>query len=177
MDAQANSAGASSAPADQARADQARADRDGGRDRWRRRFEAAAKRDADFTTLSGLEVDPVYGPPPGAEVPGGERIGWPGEFPFTRGIHATGYRGKPWTMRQFAGFGTPAQTNERYKMLLRAGGAGLSVAFDMPTLMGHDSDDTAGRWARSGTCGVAIDSPPTWRCCSTGITWPIPPRR
>src|SRR6266567_333314 len=112
-----------------------------GRDRWQRRFDQAtaanrAGRDADFTTLSGLEVDPVYGPPDGAVVPGLERIGWPGEFPFTRGIHPTGYRGKPWTIRQFSGFGNARQTNERYKMLLAAGGAGLSVAFDMPTLIG-----------------------------------------
>src|ERR1700683_4245766 len=102
-----------------------------GRSRWQQRFDQAARsgkalRDADYTTLSGVELDPVYGPPPGAVVPGLERIGWPGEFPFTRGIHATGYRGKPWTIRQFSGFGNAEQTNERYKMLLRAGGAGLS---------------------------------------------------
>jgi methylmalonyl-CoA mutase, N-terminal domain len=130
---------------------------DEGRSRWQQRFDQAAKRDADFTTLSGVEVDPVYGPPPGAVVPGMERIGWPGEYPFTRGIHATGYRGKPWTIRQFSGFGNAKQTNERYKMLLRAGGAGLSVAFDMPTLMGRDSDD-ARSLGEVGHCGVAIDS-------------------
>jgi methylmalonyl-CoA mutase N-terminal domain/subunit len=128
-----------------------------GRDRWQRSFDQAAKRDADFTTLSGLEVDPVYGPPPGAVVPGLEQIGWPGEFPFTRGIHPTGYRGKSWTIRQFSGFGSARQTNERYKMLLRAGGAGLSVAFDMPTLMGRDSDDPRSL-GEVGHCGVAIDS-------------------
>ncbi len=128
-----------------------------GRERWQRRFDQAAKRDADFTTLSGLEVDPVYGPPPGAVVPELEQIGWPGEFPFTRGIHPTGYRGKPWTIRQFSGFGSARQTNERYKMLLRAGGAGLSVAFDMPTLMGRDSDDPRSL-GEVGHCGVAIDS-------------------
>src|SRR4249920_3013233 len=133
----------------------AQADPDAGRERWQRRFDQAAKRDADFTTLSGLEVDPVYGPPDGAPVP--ERIGWPGEYPFTRGIHATGYRGKPWTIRQFSGFGNARQTNERYKMLLAAGGAGLSVAFDMPTLMGRDSDDPRSL-GEVGHCGVAIDS-------------------
>ncbi len=132
-------------------------DPDAARSRWQERFDQAAKRDADFTTLSGLEVGPVYGPPPGAVVPGLERIGWPGEFPFTRGIHATGYRGKPWTIRQFSGFGNARQTNERYKMLLRAGGAGLSVAFDMPTLMGRDSDDPRSL-GEVGHCGVAIDS-------------------
>jgi methylmalonyl-CoA mutase N-terminal domain/subunit len=128
---------------------------DDGRDRWQRRFDAAATREADFTTLSGLEVDPVYGPPDGEPAP--ERIGWPGEFPFTRGIHATGYRGKPWTIRQFSGFGNAQQTNERYKMLLAAGGAGLSVAFDMPTLMGRDSDEPRSL-GEVGHCGVAIDS-------------------
>ncbi|HEX6449289.1 MAG TPA: methylmalonyl-CoA mutase family protein [Trebonia sp.] len=128
----------------------------GGR-RWQARYDKAAKRDADFTTLSGLEVDPVYGPPPEAVLPGMERIGWPGEFPFTRGLYATGYRGKPWTIRQFSGFGNARQTNERYKMLLGAGGAGLSVAFDMPTLMGRDSDDPRAL-GEVGHCGVAIDS-------------------
>ena len=132
-------------------------DPDAARSRWQERFDQAAKRDADFTTLSGLEVGPVYGPPPGAAPPDLERIGWPGEFPFTRGIHATGYRGKPWTIRQFSGFGNARQTNERYKMLLRAGGAGLSVAFDMPTLMGRDSDDPRSL-GEVGHCGVAIDS-------------------
>jgi methylmalonyl-CoA mutase, N-terminal domain len=130
---------------------------DAGRSRWQERFDQAAQRDADFTTLSGVEVDPVYGPPPGAVVPDLERIGWPGEFPFTRGLHASGYRGKPWTIRQFSGFGDARQTNERYKMLLRAGGAGLSVAFDMPTLMGRDSDDPRSL-GEVGHCGVAIDS-------------------
>jgi methylmalonyl-CoA mutase N-terminal domain/subunit len=132
-------------------------DADAGRLRWQRRFDVAAKREADFTTLSGLEVDPVYGPPAGSVVPEFDAIGWPGEFPFTRGIHATGYRGKPWTIRQFSGFGNARQTNERYKMLLRAGGAGLSVAFDMPTLMGRDSDDPRSL-GEVGHCGVAVDS-------------------
>ena len=86
-----------------------------------------------------------------------ERIGWPGEFPFTRGLHATGYRGKPWTIRQFAGFGNAVDTNERYKMILAEGGHGLSVAFDMPTLMGRDSDDPRAI-GEVGHCGVAIDS-------------------
>jgi methylmalonyl-CoA mutase N-terminal domain/subunit len=128
-----------------------------GRERWRRRYEAAKTRDADFTTLSGMEVDPLYGPPEGADVPGFERVGWPGEYPFTRGLHPTGYRGRPWTIRQFAGFGNAQQTNERYKMILGAGGGGLSVAFDMPTLMGRDSDDPQAL-GEVGHCGVAIDS-------------------
>jgi methylmalonyl-CoA mutase, N-terminal domain len=128
-----------------------------GRRRWQRRYDSARRREADFTTLSGLEVAPVYGPPSGAVVPGFARIGWPGEFPFTRGLYPAGYRGKAWTIRQFSGFGNAGQTNERYKMLLNAGGAGLSVAFDMPTLMGRDSDEPRAA-GEVGHCGVAIDS-------------------
>jgi methylmalonyl-CoA mutase N-terminal domain/subunit len=128
-----------------------------GRARWQQRYDAAQKRDADFTTLSGVEVEPVYGPRPGETVEGFERIGWPGEFPFTRGLYATGYRTRPWTIRQFAGFGNAQQTNERYKMILAEGGGGLSVAFDMPTLMGRDSDDPRSL-GEVGHCGVAIDS-------------------
>jgi isobutyryl-CoA mutase large subunit len=132
-------------------------DADEGRQRWQRRYDSSRRRDADFTTLSGLEVDPVYGPPPGAVVPDFDRIGWPGEYPFTRGLYPAGYRGKAWTIRQFSGFGNARQTNERYKMLLNAGGAGLSVAFDMPTLMGRDSDESRAA-GEVGHCGVAIDS-------------------
>jgi isobutyryl-CoA mutase large subunit len=132
-------------------------DIEAGRERWQRRFDSARKRNADFTTLSGLPVEPVYGPPPGTDVPGFERIGWPGEYPYTRGLYPTGYRGRTWTIRQFSGFGNAQQTNTRYKMLLRAGGGGLSVAFDMPTLMGRDSDDPQAL-GEVGHCGVAIDS-------------------
>src|SRR5690625_3966790 len=132
-----------------------------GRERWRRRYEDAVAagrvRGADFTTLSGTTVDPVYGPPEGADDPRFEEIGWPGEFPFTRGLHTTGYRGRPWTIRQFAGFGNAEQTNERYRMIMYSGGGGLSVAFDMPTLMGRDSDDPQAL-GEVGHCGVAIDS-------------------
>ncbi|WP_433892812.1 acyl-CoA mutase large subunit family protein [Streptomyces sp. CA-111067] len=128
-----------------------------GRRRWQARYDSARKREADFSTLSGDPVEPVYGPPPGADVPGFERIGWPGEYPFTRGLHATGYRGRTWTIRQFAGFGNARQTNERYKTILANGGGGLSVAFDMPTLMGRDSDDPRSL-GEVGHCGVAIDS-------------------
>jgi isobutyryl-CoA mutase large subunit len=128
-----------------------------GRERWQRRYDAAAKRDADFTTLSGVEVEPVYGPPPGTAYPGFGRIGWPGEYPYTRGLYPTGYRGRTWTIRQFSGFGNAQQTNARYKLLLGAGGGGLSVAFDMPTLMGRDSDDPQSL-GEVGHCGVAIDS-------------------
>jgi methylmalonyl-CoA mutase N-terminal domain/subunit len=130
---------------------------DDGRARWQARYDAARKRDADFTTLSGVEVDPVYGPADATGYPGFDRIGWPGEFPFTRGLYPTGYRGKTWTVRQFAGFGNARQTNERYKLILASGGSGLSVAFDMPTLMGRDSDDPRSL-GEVGHCGVAIDS-------------------
>ena len=126
-----------------------------GRARWQKRYDAAGKAARDFTTLSGTEVEPLYGPTETDQR--FERIGWPGEYPFTRGIHATGYRGKPWTIRQFAGFGNAQQTNERYKMILAEGGGGLSVAFDMPTLMGRDSDDPRSL-GEVGHCGVAIDS-------------------
>jgi methylmalonyl-CoA mutase, N-terminal domain len=118
------------------------------RDRWAERYARSRVREADFTTLSGLEVDPAYG------TEGGE---WPGEFPYTRGLYATGYRGRAWTIRQFAGFGNAQQTNERYQMILNRGGGGLSVAFDMPTLMGRDSDDPKSL-GEVGHCGVAIDS-------------------
>jgi len=128
-----------------------------GRERWQRRFAAARQRQADFTTLSGSPVEPVYGPPPGVDVPGFERIGWPGEYPFTRGLYPAGYRGRTWTIRQFSGFGNAQQTNERYRMLLAAGGGGLSVAFDMPTLMGRDSDEPLSL-GEVGHCGVAVDS-------------------
>ncbi|MGB8995167.1 MAG: methylmalonyl-CoA mutase family protein [Pseudonocardiaceae bacterium] len=141
--------------------DAQQADPHAGRTRWQRRYaqaQAAGQlRDADFTTLSGVAVDPVYGPREGDTTEGFERIGWPGEYPFTRGVHSTGYRGRPWTIRQFAGFGNAQQTNERYQQILRNGGGGLSVAFDMPTLMGRDSDDPHSR-GEVGHCGVAIDS-------------------
>ncbi len=137
------------------------ADIEAGRQRWRQAYDRAEDtgrvRDADFDTLSGLETQPVYGPPADTEDPRMERIGWPGEYPFTRGLYPTGYRGRSWTIRQFAGFGNARQTNERYKMILAAGGGGLSVAFDMPTLMGRDSDDDKSL-GEVGHCGVAIDS-------------------
>ena len=118
------------------------------RERWQERYDRSRVRDADFTTLSGVDVDPAYGTDDGE---------WPGEFPYTRGLYATGYRGRAWTIRQFAGFGNATQTNERYKMILNRGGGGLSVAFDMPTLMGRDSDDPKSL-GEVGHCGVAVDS-------------------
>ncbi|HEU4489669.1 MAG TPA: methylmalonyl-CoA mutase family protein [Jiangellales bacterium] len=139
-----------------------------GRRRWQERYAASRLRTADFTTLSGTEVDPVYGPREGVDDPRFERIGWPGEYPFTRGLYATGYRGRPWTIRQFAGFGNADQTNERYKMILASGGGGLSVAFDMPTLMGLDSDDPRAL-GEVGHCGVAVDSAADMETLFAGI--------
>jgi len=142
-----------------------------GRQRWQQRYDEAIRsgRVADRapTTLSGLPLDPVYGPSNGPD-PRFERIGWPGEFPFTRGLYPTGYRGKPWTIRQFAGFGNAVQTNERYHQILAAGGGGLSVAFDMPTLMGRDSDDPRAV-GEVGHCGVAVDSAADMEVLFAGI--------
>jgi methylmalonyl-CoA mutase N-terminal domain/subunit len=122
---------------------------------WRRRYEEGAKRDVAFTN-STEEVEPLY---TALDIEGldGEAIGLPGRYPFTRGIHPTGYRGRLWTMRQFAGFGSAADTNARYKFLLEHGQTGLSVAFDFPTLMGYDSDHPRSE-GEVGKCGVAISS-------------------
>ncbi len=113
---------------------------------------------ARFTTISGVPIRRLYTQ---ADLPGDwseeSYLGYPGEPPFTRGIHATGYRGKLYTMRQFSGFASPEETNRRYKYLLEHGGSGLSVAFDLPTLMGYDSDHAASE-GEVGKCGVAIDS-------------------
>jgi methylmalonyl-CoA mutase, N-terminal domain len=125
-------------------------------ERWfRDRFSRTPERDALFTTLSGKRVEPLYGPDDVG--PFDERIGFPGEFPFTRGVYPSMYRGRLWTMRQFAGFGTAEETNERFRYLLDHGQTGLSTAFDMPSLMGHDSDHprSVGEVGRE---GVAVDS-------------------
>jgi methylmalonyl-CoA mutase N-terminal domain/subunit len=118
------------------------------RERWEEDFGRAPLRDDDFETLSGLRVDPVYGAPDGE---------YPGQWPYTRGPHASMYRSKLWTMRMFAGFGTAEDTNARFKELLRAGGTGLSTAFDLPTLMGRDSDYPLSL-GEVGKAGVAVDS-------------------
>jgi methylmalonyl-CoA mutase, N-terminal domain len=125
-------------------------------ERWfRERFSRTPQRDALFTTLSGEPVEPLYGP---EDVgPFDERIGLPGEFPFTRGVYPSMYRGRLWTLRQFAGFGTAEETNERFRYLLDHGQTGLSTAFDMPSLMGHDSDHPRSE-GEVGREGVAIDS-------------------
>ncbi len=119
--------------------------------------EDGAGRQRLFTTLSGVPVEPLYGPENAGGRPFEEKVGRPGEFPFTRGPYETMYRGRLWTMRQFAGFATARETNTRYKFLIERGQTGLSVAFDMPTLMGRDSDDPLAE-GEVGRCGVAISS-------------------
>ncbi len=127
----------------------------GSHEDWQAAFDGAPVRDADFDTMSGVPLAPLYGPPGGAEPPDG--IGWPGQYPYTRGPYASMYRSKLWTMRMFAGFGTALDTNQRFRELLAAGGTGLSTAFDLPTLMGRDSDDVLCE-GEVGKCGVAVDT-------------------
>ena len=124
-------------------------------ERWyRERYAAAPERKERFTTLSGEPVRPLYTE---ADLPEADRIGLPGEYPFTRGVYPSMYRGRLWTMRQFAGFGTAEETNERFRYLLDHGQTGLSTAFDMPSLMGHDSDSPRSE-GEVGREGVAIDT-------------------
>ena len=115
---------------------------------WQERFDASKLRDADFQTMSGIPVEPVYGPSDGE---------FPGEYPYTRGPYSSMYRSKLWTMRMFAGFGTADDTNSRFKEIIASGGDGLSTAFDMPTLLGIDSDNPMSL-GEVGRCGVAVDS-------------------
>src|SRR5438309_6380879 len=117
-------------------------------DEWRPAVEGAPTRDADAETMSGVPLEPVYGP---------DDAEYPGQFPYTRGPYASMYRSKLWTMRMFAGFGTAEDTNVRFREILRAGGDGLSTAFDLPTLMGRDSDDPHAI-GEVGRCGVAVDT-------------------
>ena len=117
----------------------------------------APERTVPFTTISGRAIDRLYTDEDVAGLDYARDLNHPGGYPYTRGIHPTGYRGKLWTMRQFAGFGTPEETNQRYKTLLRAGGTGLSVAFDLPTLMGRDPDHALSL-GEVGKCGVSIVS-------------------
>ena len=117
----------------------------------------APERPGPFTTISGRAVERLYDADDVAALDYARDIGNPGEYPYVRGIHPSGYRGKLWTMRQFAGFGTPEETNARYKELIAAGGTGLSVAFDLPTLMGRDPDHELSL-GEVGKCGVSITS-------------------
>jgi len=124
---------------------------------WAARYRNGKLTPNEAATMSGVPVQPLYTP---GDLEGwsyDEKLGYPGEFPFTRGVYPSMYRGQPWTIRQFAGYGTAEETNRRYKFLLAQGQKGLSVAFDMPTLMGYDSDDPLGE-GEVGHCGVAIDS-------------------
>src|SRR4029453_12511121 len=130
--------------------------------RWEREvleptLEKSPERSIPFTTISGRAIDRLYTADDLTEFEYSRDLNNPGEFPYTRGIHPSGYRGRLWTMRQFAGYGTPEETNERYKTLLRAGGTGLSVAFDLPTLMGRDPDHELSL-GEVGKCGVSIVS-------------------
>ena len=132
-----------------------------GRKRWKQASDGATAKAApwkkDWTTVSGAPVEPLAGPDTQPAFDFERDLGWPGEYPFTRGVHPTGYRGKLWTMRQFAGFGTAKQTNARFHYLLDHGQTGLSTAFHLPTLYGYDSDHHMAR-GEVGKCGVAIDS-------------------
>jgi methylmalonyl-CoA mutase N-terminal domain/subunit len=123
---------------------------------WQQESSEGNARDYNFDTLSGVSINPLYYPESGSNSYL-DKLGFPGQYPYTRGIHANMYRGKLWTMRQFAGFGTPEETNERYHYLLNHGQTGLSVAYDMPTLMGYDPDHpySAGE---VGKCGVSVAS-------------------
>src|SRR4249920_2793299 len=120
------------------------------RARWEAAFGRSRLRDADFTTMSGIPLEPVYGPD-------ADDADLPGEYPYTRGPYASMYRSKLWTMRMFAGFGTAEDTNWRFKEIIRGGGDGLSTAFDMPTLLGLDSDAPMSD-GEVGRCGVAVDT-------------------
>ena len=128
-------------------------------EQWQRAYELTPERDTSFTTLSGEEIAPLYTE---RDLPAGigsdeDPIGLPGQYPFTRGVYPSMYRGRTWTMRQFAGFGTAEETNERFRYLLEHGQTGLSTAFDMPSLMGHDSDHPRSL-GEVGREGVAIDT-------------------
>ena len=126
-------------------------------DRWREGYEAARTRDADFDTVSSVPVEPIYTPEHIKDLDYDRDLGYPGQYPYTRGVYPTMYRGRLWTFRQFSGFGSAEETNRRYKFLIAQGQTGLSVAFDMPTLMGRDSDDPMSE-GEVGKCGVAVDT-------------------
>jgi len=127
------------------------------RARWEKHSDNAKERKPSFTTGSGRPIRRLYDPADLPDLDYQRDLGWPGEFPFTRGIHPTGHRGRLWTFRMFSGFGSAEETNQRYRYLLEEGETGLSVAFDMPTLMGLDADDPAAA-GEFGRCGVCISS-------------------
>lgn len=127
------------------------------KDIWEKKLKTCKERDAKFTTVSGHVIKPLYTPDDIADFDYDHDLSYPGEFPYVRGVYTNMYRGRLWTMRQFSGFGTPRDTNKRYKYLLNHGQTGLSVAFDFPTLYGRDSDDPFAH-GEVGKCGVAIDT-------------------
>ena len=134
-----------------------REEKTGGAEDWHRRYESTPEREGElFSTISGVENEPLYSPA-NLDLDYERDLGWPGAYPFTRGVYPSMYRGRLWTMRQFAGFGTAAETNERFRYLLDHGQTGLSTAFDMPTLMGYDSDHPRSL-GEVGREGVAVDS-------------------
>ncbi|HEV7943064.1 MAG TPA: methylmalonyl-CoA mutase family protein [Solirubrobacteraceae bacterium] len=133
---------------------------------WRQAYAATPERDAPFTTLSGEPIEPLYTAADLREDQ--DAIGLPGRYPFTRGVYPSMYRGQLWTMRQFAGFGTPEETNERFRYLIDHGQTGLSTAFDMPSLMGHDSDHPRSL-GEVGREGVAVDTVEDMKTLFTGI--------
>src|SRR5215212_2433774 len=136
---------------------------------WLREVYASQpERDALFTTNSGEEVAPLYTEQDLADTDLERDVGYPGEYPFTRGVYQSMYRGRLWTMRQFAGFGTAEETNERFRYLLEHGQTGLSTAFDMPSLMGHDSDSSKSL-GEVGREGVAVDTLDDMQDLFTGI--------
>jgi methylmalonyl-CoA mutase N-terminal domain/subunit len=124
---------------------------------WEKRYDAAPKLDADFETISGIPLKPVYTPLDDRDRDYTSRVGFPGDYPYTRGVYTSGHRGRLWTMRQFAGFGSAADTNARYHFLMSQGQTGLSVAFDMPALMGRDADDPLSV-GEVGRCGASVSS-------------------
>ncbi|MGH2813424.1 MAG: acyl-CoA mutase large subunit family protein [Actinomycetota bacterium] len=128
-----------------------------GREKWREELEQARLRDVDVDTVSSVPVDPLYTPDDLKDFDYERDLGYPGQYPYTRGVYPNMYRGRLWTVRQFSGFGSAEETNARYKFLMDHGQTGLSVAFDMPTLMGRDSDDPMSE-GEVGRCGVAVDS-------------------
>jgi methylmalonyl-CoA mutase N-terminal domain/subunit len=132
---------------------------------WAQAYALTPERDAPFVTLSGVPVRPLYTE---ADLPDSSQIGLPGSYPFTRGVYPSMYRGRLWTMRQFAGFGTSEETNERFRYLLDHGQTGLSTAFDMPSLMGHDSDSPLSL-GEVGREGVAVDTPDDMETLFGGI--------
>src|SRR5438105_1811576 len=137
-------------------------------DRWEKEAAAAPSREQPPTTVSSVPVEPLYTPDSLNGFDYDTDLGYPGQYPFTRGVHPTMYRSRLWTMRQFAGFGSPRQTNERFRFLLAKGQTGLSTAFDLPTLMGLDSDDPRSL-GEVGRLGVAVDTLEDMRLLYDGI--------